>query len=108
MPDPTPDPPNDLTDWAKATLQTIDQKPARHHIELLRHLHHLAEQDGSRLLILMPPGSAKSTYAILNMLMGTLAAMATSVVSYWVGSSAGSARKDEHLAMQAQAGRSAT
>ena len=35
---------------------------------------------------------------VLNVLMGTLGAMATSVVSYWVGSSAGSARKDEHLA----------
>jgi uncharacterized membrane protein YdbT with pleckstrin-like domain len=42
----------------------------------------------------MPPGSE----TILNMLLGTLAAMATSVVSYWVGSSAGSARKDERLA----------
>ena len=35
---------------------------------------------------------------VLNVLLGTLGAMATSVVSYWVGSSAGSARKDEHLA----------
>jgi uncharacterized protein len=35
---------------------------------------------------------------IANMLLGTLAAMATSVVSYWVGSSAGSARKEERLA----------
>ncbi len=34
---------------------------------------------------------------VLNVLMGTLGAMATSVVGYWVGSSAGSARKDEHL-----------
>ncbi len=34
---------------------------------------------------------------ILNMLLGSLAAMATSVVSYWVGSSAGSARKDAHI-----------
>lgn len=42
----------------------------------------------------MPPGSE----TILNMLLGTLAAMATSVVSYWVGSSAGSARKEERLA----------
>ncbi len=32
------------------------------------------------------------------MLLGTLGAMATSVVSYWVGSSAGSARKDARLA----------
>jgi len=42
----------------------------------------------------MPQGSE----TILNMLLGSLAAMATSVVSYWVGSSAGSARKDEHIA----------
>jgi hypothetical protein len=34
---------------------------------------------------------------ILNMLLGTLAAMATSVVGYWVGSSAGSARKTDLL-----------
>jgi hypothetical protein len=45
----------------------------------------------------MPPGSE----TLLNMLLGTLAAMATSVVSYWVGSSAGSARKDERLARRA-------
>ena len=42
----------------------------------------------------MPVGSETAA----NMLLGTLAAMATSVVSYWVGSSAGSARKDERLA----------
>ncbi len=48
-------------------------------------------------LVLMhgiPAGSETAA----NMLLGTLAAMATSVVSYWVGSSAGSARKDEILA----------
>jgi hypothetical protein len=42
----------------------------------------------------LPTGSE----TILNMLLGSLAAMATSVVSYWVGSSAGSARKDVQLA----------
>ncbi len=42
----------------------------------------------------MPAGSETA----VNMLLGTLAAMATSVVSYWVGSSAGSARKDDRLA----------
>lgn len=42
-----------------------------------------------------PPANAEP---VLNVLMGTLGAMATSVVGYWVGSSAGSARKDEHLA----------
>ncbi len=49
-------------------------------------------------MLLMPPGSAKSTYTVLNVLLGTLGAMATSVVGYWVGSSAGSARKDVRLA----------
>lgn len=45
------------------------------------------------LLRTIPPGSE----AVLNVLLGTLAAMATSVVSYWVGSSAGSARKEAQL-----------
>lgn len=40
-----------------------------------------------------PPGSE----TILNMLLGTLAAMATSTVSYWLGSSAGSASKQVTL-----------
>jgi len=46
------------------------------------------------LLHSIPEGSA----TVLNVLLGTLAAMATNVVGYWVGSSAGSARKDERLA----------
>jgi hypothetical protein len=41
----------------------------------------------------LPAGSE----TILNMLLGTLAAMATSVVGYWVGSSAGSDRKTDLL-----------
>ncbi len=41
----------------------------------------------------LPAGSE----TILNMLLGTLAAMATSVVAYWVGSSAGSAAKTDML-----------
>jgi len=41
----------------------------------------------------LPSGSE----TILNMLLGTLAAMATSVVGYWVGSSAGSAQKTDLL-----------
>ena len=49
----------------------------------------------------LPPGSETT----LTMLLGTLAAMATSVVSYWVGSSAGSARKDAALAESAKGGR---
>jgi hypothetical protein len=41
----------------------------------------------------LPAGSE----TILNMLLGTLAAMATSVVGYWVGSSSGSAQKTDLL-----------
>ncbi len=41
-------------------------------------------------------------YAVLNVLLGTLAAMATNVVGYWVGSSAGSARKDARLAQRTE------
>lgn len=41
----------------------------------------------------LPPGSEP----VLNTLLGTLAAMATTVVGYWVGSSAGSAQKNELL-----------
>lgn len=41
----------------------------------------------------LPSGSE----TLLNMLLGSLAAMATSVVSYWVGSSAGSVQKTEML-----------
>jgi hypothetical protein len=41
----------------------------------------------------LPAGSE----TILNMLLGTLAAMATSTVSYWVGSSAGSQQKTDLL-----------
>ena len=48
----------------------------------------------------MPQGAEP----VLNVLLGTLGAMATSVVGYWVGSSAGSARKDERLASLAERG----
>ncbi len=48
------------------------------------------------LLHAIPAGSEP----VLNVLLGTLAAMATNVVGYWVGSSAGSARKDERLALR--------
>jgi hypothetical protein len=41
----------------------------------------------------MPSGSE----TILNMLLGTLAAMATAVVSYWVGSSSDSVQKTDML-----------
>jgi len=42
----------------------------------------------------LPAGSE----TILNILLGTLGAMATSTVSYWVGSSSGSAQKSDAIA----------
>ena len=41
----------------------------------------------------VPEGNA----AVANVVLGTLAAMATQTVHYWLGSSAGSARKTEDL-----------
>jgi hypothetical protein len=52
------------------------------------------------LTSVLPAGSE----TILNMLLGTLAAMATSVVGYWVGSSSGSAAKTEMLYRSAPIG----
>lgn len=46
------------------------------------------------LLRVIPPNAEP----VLNVLLGSLTAMATSVVSYWVGSSVGSARKDARIA----------
>ena len=87
-----------LAEWSKLALAPQGLAPARHHRLVIEELEGLAAGRWDRLMVLMPPGSAKSTYAVLNVLMGTLGAMATSVVNYWVGSSAGSDRKDEHLA----------
>lgn len=46
----------------------------------------------------IPPGQENMVYAML----GTLSTMAVAVVSYWVGSSAGSAQKDHYFANLAQ------
>ena len=87
-----------LHKWAMLALSPQGHAPAAHHLLLIRELEGLAVGRWDRLMLLLPPGSAKSTYASLNVLLGTLGAMATSVVSYWVGSSVGSARKDARLA----------
>lgn len=87
-----------LHDWAEVALAPQGHLPAAHHRLLIRELEGVASGRWDRLMLLLPPGSAKSTYAVLNVLLGTLGAMATNVVGYWVGSSAGSARKDARLA----------
>jgi len=89
-------------EWSTLALAPQGLAPARHHRLVIEELEGLAAGRYDRLMLLLPPGSAKSTYAVLNVLLGTLGAMATSVVSYWVGSSAGSARKDARLASLAE------
>lgn len=55
---------------------------------------------GAMTTLLMTRVVPTGSEGVLNVVLGTLGGMATSVVSYWVGSSAGSARKDGILAQQ--------
>lgn len=50
-------------DWAEHALAPWGQQPARHHRLLLESLSRLSVGEIDRLMVLMPPGSAKSTYA---------------------------------------------
>ncbi|HET6170481.1 MAG TPA: terminase family protein, partial [Terracidiphilus sp.] len=52
-----------LYTWALSALKPAEQKPARHHRLLLAELEALTHGKFDRLMIMMPPGSAKSTYA---------------------------------------------
>jgi predicted phage terminase large subunit-like protein len=51
--------------WAEAALQESGYRPAAHHLYLISELEKLAAGEFDRLMILMPPGSAKSTYTSL-------------------------------------------
>lgn len=51
-----------LPDWCRLALAPLKQKPARHHLLLLHELEELAAGRNDRLMVMMPPGSAKSTY----------------------------------------------
>jgi predicted phage terminase large subunit-like protein len=52
-----------LTEWTKCALGPVDQEPAAHHHALIRELEEISTGANTRLIVLMPPGSAKSTYA---------------------------------------------
>ncbi len=52
-----------LQQWAKRALRAQRLAPAEHHLLLLDELADLAARRSDRLLVAMPPGSAKSTYA---------------------------------------------
>jgi predicted phage terminase large subunit-like protein len=55
--------PSDLVGWAHHVMAAEGKTPARHHIKLLENLADVAAGRCDRLMVLMPPGSAKSTYA---------------------------------------------
>jgi hypothetical protein len=57
---------NELMEWADAAFRGIDQTPARHHRLLMDELEALSRGETDRLMVQMPPGSAKSTYAYVN------------------------------------------
>lgn len=52
-----------LTAFAIEALAPFDQQPAAHHRLLINELEALARGENDRLMVCMPPGSAKSTYA---------------------------------------------
>ena len=54
-----------LTDWACFALAPMGFEPAAHHRLLIDELEQVASGDNDRLMLLLPPGSAKSTYASL-------------------------------------------
>lgn len=52
----------DLTNWCIEALAKEEQTPAHHHLLLIRELEAVARGENDRLMIFMPPGSAKSKY----------------------------------------------
>ena len=54
-----------LIGWAMMVLQRDGQVPARHHRLLIAELDRISRGDIDQLMVLMPPGSAKSTYTSL-------------------------------------------
>jgi predicted phage terminase large subunit-like protein len=52
-----------LIDWACFALAPTGYQPASHHRKLIAELSAVSAGETDRLMVLMPPGSAKSTYA---------------------------------------------
>ena len=55
-----------LTEWTKCALGSLAHVPAAHHHLLIRELEEISAGENARLIVLMPPGSAKSTYTYVN------------------------------------------
>jgi len=52
-----------MANWAEDALRSLGQTPAKHHRLLMKELEALSLGEADRLMVQMPPGSAKSTYA---------------------------------------------
>ena len=52
-----------LSAWATFALSPTGQAPARHHLLMMDALEQVSRGEITRLMLLLPPGSAKSTYA---------------------------------------------
>ena len=48
--------------WCTAVLEPVGLSPAQHHLLLIDRLEAIERGEIERLIVLMPPGSAKSTY----------------------------------------------
>jgi len=57
---------SNLVDWATDVLASSGIRPSAHHRLLLNKLDLVTQGKIKRLLVLMPPGSAKSTYSLVN------------------------------------------
>ena len=54
-----------LIDWAVLVVAEAGKRPAAHHLLLLQQLDAISQGAIDRLMVLMPPGAAKTTYASL-------------------------------------------
>ncbi len=55
----------ELSTWSRLALSSQGLLPAAHHLRVIAELEALAAGEHDRLMLLLPPGSAKSTYASL-------------------------------------------
>lgn len=54
---------SDLLAWCRHVLRPLGFQPARHHRLIIRELEAITRGENRRLMLFLPPGSAKSTYA---------------------------------------------
>ncbi len=74
-----------LGDWSKLALASQGFAPARHHKLIIEELEGLVAGRCDRLMLLLPPGSAKSTYTFQDNWTGTDILVPSATVVEWVG-----------------------